>query len=129
MVHDYPSEEAAKAIFDELEDNNNGKLQTLQNYQPAALVNNGQLKTLQNYQPAALVNNGQLKTLQNYQPTALVNMEKKLVYTVQGSTQSVSNSEEKVHDSFNNKSDPEIKYADDGQGFTDSTDYASALLF
>ena len=112
MVHDYPSEEAAKAIFDELEDNNNGKLQTLQNYQPAALVNNGQLKTLQ-----------------NYQPTALVNMEKKLVYTVQGSTQSVSNSEEKVHDSFNNKSDPEIKYADDGQGFTDSTDYASALLF
>ena len=112
MVHDYPSEEAAKAIFDELEDNNNGKL-----------------KTLQNYQPAALVNNGQLKTLQNYQPTALVNMEKKLVYTVQGSTQSVSNSEEKVHDSFNNKSDPEIKYADNGQGFTDSTDYASALLF
>lgn len=95
MVHDYPSEEAAKAIFDELEDNNNGKL----------------------------------KTLQNYQPAALVNMEKKLVYTVQGSTQSVSNSEEKVHDSFNNKSDPEIKYADNGQGFTDSTDYASALLF
>ena len=24
---------------------------------------------------------------------------------------------------------PEIKYTDEGQGFTDSTDYASALLF
>lgn len=102
VVHDYPSEETVTAVFDEYE------------------------KT----------NNTQLKTLQNYQPAGLVNMEKKLAHVgghKQDSVtqpQPVSNGVKNAHDITASKSShPEIKYADEGQAFTDSTDYASALLF
>lgn len=101
VVHDYPSEETVTAVFDEYEKNNNM----------------------------------QSKTLQNYQPAGLVNMEKKLGRVgghEQGSVkqpQPVSNDDKNVHDITASKSHPEIKYADEGQGFTDSTGYASALLF
>ena len=75
-------------------------------------------------------NNVQLKTLQNYQPPGLVNMEKKLGRVGGHSQDPVTTPQ---HTSNGNtsvsKSHPEIKYADEGQGFTDSTDNASALLF
>ena len=99
VIHDYPSEEIAKVVFDELQNNNNVPL----------------------------------KTLQNYQPAGLVNMEKKLGCTGENPqvqvTQSVSNGEKRVHDISNGENHTEIKYADEGQGFTDATDSASALLF
>ena len=100
-VHDYPSEETVTAAYDEHQKNNNV----------------------------------QLKTLQNYQPAGLVNMEKNLarvgVHEQRSITPSepVSNSVKNSHDIPASKSHPEIKYADKGQGFTDATDYASALLF
>ena len=78
-------------------------------------------------------NNVQLKTLQNYQPAGLVNMEKKLGRTggnpPEQVTTPVSNGNTSEHDETDSVSQPEIKYADEGQGFTDSTGSASALLF
>lgn len=75
----------------------------------------------------------QLKTLQNYQPAGLVNMEKKLGHTggnpPEQVTTPVSNGNTSEHDETDSVSQPEIKYADEGQGFTDSTGCASALLF
>lgn len=100
-VHDYPSEETVTAAYDEYHKDNNV----------------------------------QLKTLQNYQPAGLVNMEKNLA-RVGGHEQrsitpsaSVTNGDKNSHDMPASKSLPEIKYADEGQGFTDATDNASALLF
>lgn len=101
VVHDYPSEEAVIAVYDEYGNTN---------------------KT-------------ELKTLQNYQPAGLVNMEKKLGHgsgQEQGSVtqpQPLSNGDNKAHDTTASKRHPEIKYADEGQGFTDSSGSASALLF
>lgn len=98
-IHDYPSEETATTVYDEGQTNNNMKL----------------------------------KTLQNYQPAGLVNMEKKLgrsggnLHSPVG--QPVTNGNESDHNETDSANHPEIKYADEGQGFTDSTDYASALLF
>ena len=99
-VHDYPSEETVTAAYDEHQRNN--------------------------VQP---------KTLQNYQPAGLVNMEKNLARVGGHERRSitpsepVSNGDKNSHDIPASNSDPEIKYADEGQGFTDATDYASALLF
>ncbi|XP_020612402.1 dentin sialophosphoprotein-like [Orbicella faveolata] len=100
-VHDYPSEETVTAAYDEYHKDNNV----------------------------------QLKTLQNYQPAGLVNMEKNLA-RVGGHEQRsitpsapVTNGDKNSHDMPASKSLPEIKYADEGQGFTDATDNASALLF
>ena len=99
-VHDYPSEETVTAAYDE-------------------------------YQK----NNVQLKTLQNYQPAGLVSMEKNLArlggheQVSITPPQPVSNGDKNTHDITASGSHPEIKYADEGQGFTDATDYASALLF
>ena len=100
-VHDYPSEETVTAAYDEYQKNNDV----------------------------------QLKTLQNYQPAGLVNMEKNLARVREHEQRSitpsapVSNGDKNSYDISTNKSLPEIKYADEGQGFTDATDYASALLF
>jgi len=99
IIHDYPSEETVTAVYDELH------------------TNNVHLKTLQNYQPAGLVN------MEKELGRAGRNPQHKLV------TQPVSNGTRNEHDVTNGTSEPEIKYADEGQGFTDSTDYASALLF
>lgn len=100
-VHDYPSEETVTAAYDEYQKNNDL----------------------------------QLKTLQNYQPAGLVNMERNLA-RVRGHEQRsilpsapVTNGDKYSYDMPASKSLPEIKYADEGQGFTDATDYASALLF
>jgi len=100
-VHDYPSEETETAAYDEYQKNNNVHL----------------------------------KTLQNYQPAGLVNMEKNLARVVGHEQRSitpsapVTNGDNNSHYIPTSKILPEIKYADEGQGFTDATDYASALLF
>lgn len=98
-VHDYPSEETVTSVYDEYQKNNNV----------------------------------QVKTLQNYQPAGLVNMEKKRGHVGGHSQGPVMQpqpvSDKKAYDTTASKSHPEIKYADEGQGFTDSTDNASALLF
>lgn len=98
-VHDYPSEETVTAAYDEYQKND--------------------------VQP---------KTLQNYQPAGLVNMERNLA-RVRGHEQGsitpsapVTNGDKNSYISTS-KNLPEIKYADEGEGFTDATDYASALLF
>ncbi|KAK2567095.1 hypothetical protein P5673_008889 [Acropora cervicornis] len=98
-VHDYPSEEALTAVYDELQENNGAPL----------------------------------KTLQNYQPSSLVNMEKMLAGDKQEQKKvapAYSNGVDDGHDVVDvGVNHSEIKYTDEGQGFTDSTDYASALLF
>lgn len=98
-VHDYPSEEALTAVYDELQENNGAPL----------------------------------KTLQNYQPSSLVNMEKMLADDKQEQKKvapAYSNGVDDGHDVVDvGVNHSEIKYTDEGQGFTDSTDYASALLF
>lgn len=73
---------------------------------------------------------GELKTLQNYQPPALVNMEKQ-IGQMRGHFQDQVTTPQQADksDITANEGHSEIKYADEGQGFTDSTDYASALLF
>lgn len=100
-VHDYPSEETVTAAYDEYQKNNNVQLKTLQNYQPAGLVN--MEKNL------ARVGGREQVSIMPPQP--------------------ISNGDKNAHDIAASKSHPEIKYADEGQGFTDATDYASALLF
>lgn len=98
-IHDYPSEAAFAAVYDEVHGNNNV----------------------------------QVKTLQNYQPSGLVNMEKKFGHTggkpQDQVTLSITNGNGRDHDVIDSSGRPEIKYADEAQGFTDSTDSASALLF
>ena len=98
-IHDYPSEEAFTVVYDDVHRNNNV----------------------------------QLKTLQNYQPAGLVNMEKKLGRTrgnpPEQVTTPVSNGNGSKRDETDSVNQREIKYADEGQGFTDSTGSASALLF
>jgi len=100
-IHDYPSEETVTAAYDENQKNNNVRV----------------------------------KTLQNYQPAGLVNMEKSLARVGGHEQRSItpselaSNGDNNSHDVPASKSHPEIKYTDEGQGFTDATDYASALLF
>jgi len=100
-VHDYPSEETETAAYDEYQKNNNVHLKTLQNYRPAGLVN--MEKNL------ARVGGHEQRSIT---PSALV-----------------TNGDNNSHDIPTSKILPEIKYADEGQGFTDATDYASALLF
>ena len=100
-VHDYPSEETVTAAYDEYQKNNNVQVKTLQNYQPAGLVN--MEKSL------ARVGGREQRSITPSEP--------------------VSNGDNNLHDIPASKSHPEIKYADEGQGFTDATDYASALLF
>lgn len=100
-IHDYPSEEAFIAVYDELHGNNAMPLKTLQNYQPSALANMEKI----------------LERAGGNQP-------------IQEITPAYSNGLDSEHDaSVTVDNHPEIKYTDEGQGFTDSSDYASALLF
>ncbi|KAL9988809.1 hypothetical protein ACROYT_G003297 [Oculina patagonica] len=110
VVHDYPSEQTVTAVYEEYEKTNNTQLKTLQNYQPAGLVN----------MEKKLAHVGGHKQDSVTQPQPVSNGDRK----------PVSNGDRNVCDITASKSShPEIKYADEGQGFTDSTGFASALLF
>lgn len=100
-VHDYPSEETVTAAYDEYQKNSDVQPKTLQNYQPAGLVNmERSLSRVRGHEERSMT------------PSA-----------------PITNGDINSYVTPTSKSLPEIKYADEGQGFTDATDYASALLF
>ena len=67
------------------------------------------------------------RTIQNYQPTSLTDIEQKINQLRQQQTKSPHKAPEPSADVVSAR--PEITYADDGQAFTDSSDFAGALLF
>ena len=73
--------------------------------------------------------NVELKTLQNYQPAGLVSMEEMIGQLSKQNVIKPHVSNDDKEEFTNHIKNPELKYADNGQAFTDSSDHASALLF